>query len=117
MTAAAQPATLRPRIATTALFLANGTGIGLWAASIAPIKLALGLSNAELGFALLAFAIGAILTMTVTGHIQARFGSAKVTFIVSLAFALALLLPALMPNLPTLALAILVLGGCNGAMD
>ena len=109
--------TLRPRLATTALFLANGTGIGLWASSIAPIKLALGLSDAELGFALLAFAVGAILTMTVTGHIAARFGSARVALLTGLAFAAALPLPALMPNLPTLAAAILVLGACNGAMD
>lgn len=109
--------TLRPRLATTAQFLANGTGIGLWASSIAPIKLTLGLSDAELGLALLAFAVGAILTMTVTGHIAARFGSARVALLTGLAFAAALPLPALMPNLPTLAAAILVLGACNGAMD
>ena len=117
MTAAVQPATFRPRLATTALFLGNGTGIGLWAASIPPIKLALGLNETQLGFALLAFAVGAILTMTVTGHVQARFGSARIAFLSSLAFALALPLPALMPNLGTLAIAILILGGCNGAMD
>ena len=71
--------TARPRAATTAIFLANGTGIGVWATSIAPIKLALNLSDGELGFALLAFAVGAILTMTVTGHISAHFGSIRVT--------------------------------------
>jgi MFS family permease len=109
--------TARPRAATTAIFLANGTGIGVWATSIAPIKLALNLSDGELGFALLAFAVGAILTMTVTGHISAHLGSVRVTLIASFAFSLALLLPAAMPNLWTLALAILVFGACNGAMD
>jgi MFS family permease len=121
MTAVHQPpkrdSVLRPRLAVTALFLANGNAIGLWAASIAPIKLGFGLSDFELSMVLLAFAIGAILTMTVTGHIQARFGSARVTLCSSLAFALVLPLPALMPNLGTLALSILVFGACNGAMD
>jgi len=117
MTVAFQPATLRPRLAVTALFLANGNAIGLWAATIAPIKLEFGLSNFELSMVLLAFAIGAILTMTMTGHIQARFGSARVTLWSSLAFALVLPLPGLMPNLFTLAPAILLFGACNGAMD
>jgi len=121
MTASVQPpkpeSVLRPRLAVTALFLANGNAIGLWAASIAPIKLGFGLSDFELSMALLAFAIGAILTMTVTGHIQARFGSARVALWSSLIFAAVLPLPGLMPNLWTLAPAILVFGACNGAMD
>jgi MFS family permease len=112
-----KPATLRPRLAVTALFLANGNAIGLWAASIAPIKLGFGLNDFQLSMVLLAFAVGAILTMTVTGHIQARFGSARVALWSSLIFAVVLPLPGLMPNLGTLALAILVFGGCNGAMD
>lgn len=109
--------TARPRAATAAIFLANGTGIGVWASSIAPIKLELALSDGQLGFSLLAFAIGAILTMTVTGHVTAHFGSARVALTASFAFAAALLLPAIMPNLVTLWLGILVLGACNGAMD
>ena len=109
--------TLRPRLAVTALFLANGNAIGLWAATIAPIKLEFGLSDFQLSMVLLAFAVGAILTMTVTGHIQARFGSARVTLWTSLLFALVLPLPGLMPNLGTLALTILIFGACNGAMD
>jgi len=108
---------LRPRLAVTALFLANGTGIGLWAATIAPIKIEHGLTDLQLSLVLLAFAIGAILTMTMTGHIQARFGSARVAQIASLAYAVILPVPALMPNLWTLAGAILVFGACNGAMD
>jgi MFS family permease len=121
MTATLQPtkpeSVLRPRLAVTALFLANGNAIGLWAASIAPIKLGFGLSDIQLSMVLLAFAIGAILTMTVTGHIQARFGSARVALWSSIAFAVVLPLPGLMPNLGTLAVAILIFGACNGAMD
>jgi MFS family permease len=118
MTATVHPeSVLRPRLAVTALFLANGNAIGLWAASIAPIKLGFGLSDFELSMVLLAFAVGAILSMTVTGHIQARFGSARVALWSSIVFALVLPLPALMPNLVTLAVAILIFGACNGAMD
>jgi len=120
MTAVHQPpktSVLRARLAVTVLFLANGNAIGLWAASIAPIKLEFDLSDFQLSMVLLAFAVGAILTMTVTGHIQARFGSARVALWSSLVFAVVLPLPGLMPNLGTLAVAILVFGGCNGAMD
>lgn len=108
---------LRPRMAVTALFLANGSGIGLWAATIAPIKLIYGLSDFQLSMVLLAFAIGAILTMTMTGHIAARFGSARVALLTGLAFVIVVPIPAFMPNLVTLTLAILVFGACNGAMD
>jgi len=110
-------ALLRPRLAVTALFLANGSGIGLWAATIAPIKIEHGLTDLELSIVLLAFAIGAILTMTITGHIQARYGSARVALITGLAYAVILPVPTLMPNLWSLAAAILVFGACNGAMD
>jgi MFS family permease len=121
MTATTQPtkraSALRPRLAVTALFLANGGGIGMWAATIAPIKLLYGLSDFQLSMVLLAFAVGAILTMTMTGHVAARFGSARVALLSSLAFVLVVPIPAFMPNLWTLSLAILVFGACNGAMD
>jgi MFS family permease len=108
---------LRPRLAVTALFLANGSGIGLWAATIAPIKLLYGLTDFQLSMVLLAFAIGAILTMTIAGHIAARFGSARVALLTGIAFVLVVPIPAFMPDLVTLTLAILVFGACNGAMD
>src|SRR3954466_11730133 len=108
---------LRPRLAVTALFLANGSGIGLWAATIAPIKLLYGLTDFQLSMVLLAFAIGAILTMTIAGHVAARFGSARVALLTGLAFVVVVPIPAFMPNLAALSLAILVFGACNGAMD
>jgi MFS family permease len=121
MTATIQPtqpeSVLRPRLAVTALFLANGSGIGLWAATIAPIKLLYGLTDFQLSMVLLAFAIGAILTMTMTGHIAARYGSARVALLTGLAFIVVVPIPAFMPNLVLLAAAILLFGACNGAMD
>jgi hypothetical protein len=43
------------RIATTAVFLANGLGIGAWAVEVPRVKEALSLSNTSLGIALFAW--------------------------------------------------------------
>src|SRR5262249_11771039 len=108
---------IRPRAAVTGLFLANGLAIGAWASAIAPIKLALGLSDGQLGIALLAFAGGAIPTMAMSGHVAARFGSARVTLLCPFAYAVVLLPPALMPNWASLIASTILFGACNGAMD
>jgi MFS family permease len=108
---------IRARAATTAIFLANGSGIGAWAASIPGIKQALRLSDAALGLGLLAFAAGAILTMPLAGWLGVRFGSHRLTIFASVAFGAALLLPGIASTLPVLMLATLVLGASNGVMD
>lgn len=110
-------ALVRPRAAVTGLFLANGLAIGVWASAIPPIKLALHLSDGQLGIALLAFAGGAIVTMTVSGHLAAHFGSGRVALLASFAYAAVLLPPALMPNWPSLIVATMLFGVCNGTMD
>ena len=63
MTVSAVLAPDRPsaaRWATSALFLANGFGIGVWATQIPRLKTDLALSDGELSLALLSFALGAI---------------------------------------------------------
>jgi predicted MFS family arabinose efflux permease len=105
------------RIAVTAIFLANGAGIGVWAASVPRLQAAFGLSDAGLGLALLGFAAGAIVAMQLTGLLCGRFGSKRVTIVGGLCFAAALPLPALAPGSAWLGIAIFVLGACNGAMD
>lgn len=60
------------RLGTLSVFLANGLGIGSWAASIPSIKADLALSDAGLGFALLAFAAGGIVAMPLTGLLAHR---------------------------------------------
>ena len=49
----------RDRVATSALFFANGFGFGGWSAAIAPMQASLRLSNAELGLLLFTLAAGA----------------------------------------------------------
>lgn len=106
-----------PQIATSAIFLANGTAIGVWAAHIPLLKAAHELSEEHLGFVLLGFAIGAITTMVLTGALTTRYDSGRVTIVAGLAFCGALGLPAVAPTAAALFAATLLLGGCNGAMD
>lgn len=105
------------RRATSALFLANGFGIGVWATQIPRLKADLGLSDGELGLVLLFFALGAIILMPPTGWATALLGSRRASILTSLAFAAFLVLPGLAPSLPWLLAAALAAGGSSGAMD
>lgn len=98
------------------MFLANGAGIGAWAASIPAVKDGLGLSAGALGTALLAVAAGAMLAMPVAGWLRAR-GVPRVLTASGLLTPCALALPGLAGSWWQLAGALLVFGACNGAMD
>jgi MFS family permease len=120
MTVSAVLAPDRPsaaRWATSALFLANGFGIGVWATQIPRLKTDLALSDGELSLALLSFALGAIILMPLTGWATAHLGSRRTSILTSLAFAAFLVLPGLAASLPWLVAAALVAGGASGAMD
>ncbi|MGF6757108.1 MFS transporter [Paraburkholderia sp. GAS42] len=108
---------VRERIATLAVFLANGFGIGAWAVEVPRIKESLALSDAALGIALFAFALGAIVAMPLAGRLAPRFGSGRATALLGAAFVVALPLPALVPNLALLCFVLLALGAANGALD
>jgi MFS family permease len=106
------------RWATTAVFFANGCGIGAWAASIPSIKAALQLSDGELSLVLLAIAAGAVLTMPLTSLLVPRAGGSGVlTRYAGIAFAIALALPGISATLPVLAASALLLGASNGLLD
>jgi len=105
------------RLAVSAIFLGNGFGIGTWAAQLPRFKAALGLSDGQLSLALLAFSLGAVALMPAIGWLTARVGSRKVTLTAAFAFAAALLLPGLAPNLASFVAASLLAGACNGALD
>lgn len=111
------PRPVAARFATIAVFFANGAGFGIWAAHIPVIKAGAGLSDGDLGLALLALAAGAVGTMPLAGRSAVRFGSLPATVASGLAFTLLLALPPLAPDLAALALCCLVLGAANGAMD
>ena len=105
------------RVATTAIFLVNGLGIGAWAVEVPRIKESLGLSEPSLGIALFFFALGALIAMPLAGKLAPLFGSGRATALLAAAFAITLPFPALVPNFPCLCVALLALGAANGALD
>ncbi len=107
----------RARTAVTAAFVLNGVGIGSWAARVPAVQGRLGLSNGQLGLALFGIAFGAIVSMILTGVLVERLGSRAVLRATSLAFAGSLALPAAMPSLGLLTLALVLMGAFSGAMD
>lgn len=108
---------LKARIATSAVFLGNGFGIGTWASQLPRFKAKLALSDGELGLALLAFGLGAVALMPIVGWLSTRRTSRRITITAGIAFSIALFMPGLAPSLPLLIAASLVAGACNGAMD
>ncbi|MFF5114369.1 MFS transporter [Streptosporangium sp. NPDC000509] len=110
-------ALLRGRVAVYLLFLLSGMSIGTWTARIPSIKQGLGLSEGELSLGLLGIAAGAIAGMQVVGRLVDRYGSVKVMLPMAFAQALVLILPAFMPNLVGLALALFAFGAVHGTLD
>lgn len=104
-------------LCTALVFGVLGVGLAGWAPRIPDVKADLGLSDTALGGALLAVAAGSMLAMPVTGLLIGRFGSRHVLRGASLAFSLALVLPALAEGLASLVLALAILGGALGALD
>lgn len=113
----APSAVRRARWALATIFFVNGAIFGSWAPHIPIVQERLGLGPALLGAALLAIAIGALVTMILGGIVMGRIGSAWPTQVSTLAFCACLPLVALAPSLTTLVLAFLAFGAANGIMD
>ncbi|GLW98656.1 MFS transporter [Microtetraspora sp. NBRC 16547] len=112
-----RPALLRARLAVYGLFLLSGLTIGTWTARIPAIKERLALGDGELSLGLLGIAAGAITGMQIVGRLIDRFGSHRVMIPMAVAQGFVLVLPAYVPNLPALALALFVLGLAQGSLD
>jgi MFS family permease len=106
-----------PKWALAVLFLADGTGFGLWAAHVPVFKQNLHLSNGALSTILLSLVGGAIVTMPVTGHLLSHFGSRKVVRVASLAYVAMLACVAQANSYAMLALCAGLFGGAKGAFD
>ena len=105
------------RLATLGAFVANGAGIGCWAAAIPRVKADLALSDATLSVALLAFAAGAIIAMPLMGLFAHRLRSGPASVIAGFGFAAALAALGFARSLETLSVATFVAGAMQGAMD
>jgi MFS family permease len=106
-----------PRAAVSAAFLIHSTVSGTWAPRLPAIKESLGLSDGELGTALVGLAIGLVVGTRVAGAPVDRFGSRPVMRVGFPLLAATLLLPGLADSLLALFLSLLVLGLASGALD
>lgn len=107
----------RARLAVAITFAANGFLFGSWVPRIPEIKHDLNLSSAALGLALLAPAVGAVLSMRWYGLASARFGSAPLTRVSVVLFCLTGWLPGLAGNLAALWVTLLAWGTTIGGFD
>jgi MFS family permease len=106
-----------PRAAVAAAFLIHSTVSGTWAPRLPAIKESLGLSDGELGTALVGLAIGLLAGTRLAGTPVDRFGSRPVMRAGLPLLAATLLLPGLADSAVALFLALLVLGIASGALD
>jgi len=104
-------------LAVAAVFLVNGIIMATWVSRIPAIKHHLGLTEGQLGLALLGIAVGALLSFPMAGPLIARFGSHSVTVLAGLALCATLPLIPSASSLGTLTAVLAVLGACNGTMD
>jgi MFS family permease len=106
-----------PRAAVSAAFLIHSTVSGTWAPRLPAIKESLGLSDGELGTALVGLAVGLVVGTRVAGAPVDRFGSRPVMRVGFPLLAATLVLPGLADSLVTLLLSLFVLGLASGALD
>ncbi len=117
MTPPQAPVLRRARRAVLAVFALNGFALGGWFVRIPAVQDGLGIGEGLLGVALLGAAVGALLSMTVTGALISRLGSRRVVGASALLLPVSLVPLALAPNVVALALALVLVGAANGALD
>ena len=106
-----------PRTAVAAAFLIHSTVSGTWAPRLPAIKESLGLSDGELGTALVGLAIGLVVGTRVAGAPIDRWGSRPFMRAGFPLLAATLLLPGLAGSGLTLFAALLILGIASGSLD
>ncbi|WP_327687534.1 MFS transporter [Streptomyces tubercidicus] len=104
-------------IGVAVAFTLNGLLLGTWAPRIPEVQAHLGIGPGDLGFTLLALAVGSLCAMPLTGWVMSRHGSSKVLLPATLA---ACLLPGLIgtaDSMPGIWPILLLWGIALGAMD
>ncbi|MDQ3924529.1 MAG: MFS transporter [Actinomycetota bacterium] len=107
----------RARIGTATCFLLTGFIFATFASRVPAVKENLGLTNGQLAIGFVGLNAGAILGLQLGGMLVPRTGSRPALAVALLAFAGVLLLPAIVPNLPTLVAALLLLAVFNSVVD
>ncbi|MFE0175560.1 MFS transporter [Streptomyces sp. NPDC059002] len=107
----------RARIAVATVFCVHGAVAGSFATRVPWIQEHADVSAGMLGLALAFPAIGASVAMPLASRISHRFGARNALRGLLAMWTLALILPSLAPNLPTLCLALFVYGATSGMSD
>ncbi|QUW90156.1 MFS transporter [Streptomyces sp. V17-9] len=107
----------RARYAVAAVFAVHGSVTGSFATRVPWIQDHADVSAGQLGLALAFPALGASLAMPLAGRVTHRFGARAALRFLLAPWTLALVLPALAPNLVTLCLALFVYGATAGMSD
>jgi len=110
------PAT-RARWAVSTIFFLHGLVWGAWVPHVPLAKERLQAGDGVFGGALLAFAVGAVVSMPLAGALIGRFGSARMVTLTGIGFCLAFLGPIVAPTLPLFMLSGFVYGAFIGSMD
>lgn len=105
------------RRATRLIFLVSGFGMSAWAPMVPYAKVRLGLDDAQLGLALLAFGGGSMLSMPFVGWLAHRVGNRTVIVASGLLMCLALPMLAVASGVAALAAALFYFGVMLGAVD
>jgi MFS family permease len=107
----------RARIAITAVFALNGSLFATFSARLPAIQHRTGISDGELGLALLCAMIGLLSVQLVAGALVSRFGSRPVVLGGALGYALGLVPVALSTSFGALALSMFLIGVASGPLD
>jgi MFS family permease len=118
VTAAVLPRQVRvARWSVAAIFAVHGGVYGTFATRVPWIAGHVHASPGQLGLALIAPAAGAVFTMPLGARAIHRYGGRAVMRVLIVGWTLALILPAIAPNVPLLFLALLVYGSLAGLAD
>ncbi len=105
------------RVALTFVFLADGVMVGSWAARIPAVKGGLDLTTSQLGLALFAMSLGALVSMPVAGRLDGRVGSGRIALAALILGGSSLWLAGLVGSLVALAGALALFGAGFGAVN
>jgi len=105
------------RVALTFVFLADGAMVGSWASRIPAVKDGLGLTTSQLGVALFAMSLGALVSMPLAGWLDERVGSARIALVALLGGGSSLWLAGVAGSLGALVGALALFGAGFGAVN
>ena len=105
------------RVAVSGLFFVNGFVVASWVPYIPIVKGRHGIGDGQLGFMLLAMTLGGVLGLPFSGWLVSRFGSRAVALVTATGLSTMLPAPVFAPHPALVALALIVFGVFNGALD